>query len=161
VQTDVYRNFIDSLNSPATRKVYKQTLRYFCRYICIEEDNYDSLLEWLNSRDKKLLESHLIDYVLYLKESKKLSPNSMGVCLNPIRHFFKMNDILAVNWHKINKFQGRKHNVVEDRLYTREEIQRLLEVGDPRNKIMILLMASGGLRVGDYSKNANYDSASF
>jgi integrase len=152
VQTaQTYRNFIGSLSSPVTRKSYKQTLRYFCRYVNVEEDNYDALLEWIDSRVKKLLESDLIEYILHLKDIKKLSPNSVSAYLNPIRHFFKMNDILTVNWHKVNKFQGKKHNIVEDKPYTREQIQKLLEVGDLRDRVMLLLMVSAGCRVGALS----------
>jgi integrase len=150
-QTTVQRHFLNSLSSEVTRHVYTRGLRFFCRFIKVEENNYDVLLEWIISRDKKSLESAVIDYILYLKEDKKLAPYSVSTYLNPIRHFFKMNDIVSVNWGKVNKFQGKKYCRTQDRPYTREEILRLLEAGTLRDKIMILLMSSGGLRVGALS----------
>ena len=150
-QTTVQRHFLNSLSSEVTRHVYARGLRFFCRFIKVEENNYDVLLEWIISRDKKSLESAVIDYILYLKEDKKLAPYSISTYLNPIRHFFKMNDIVSVNWGKVNKFQGKKYCRTQDRPYTREEILRLLEAGTLRDKIMILLMSSGGLRVGALS----------
>jgi integrase len=150
-QTTVQRHFLNSLSSEVTRHVYTRGLRFFCRFIKVEENNYDVLLEWIISRDKKSLESTVIDYILYLKEDKKLAPYSVSTYLNPIRHFFKMNDIVTVNWGKVKKFQGKKYYRTQDRPYTREEILRLLEAGTLRDKIMILLMSSGGLRVGALS----------
>jgi integrase len=150
-QTTVQRHFLNSLSSEVTRHVYTRGLRFFCRFIKVEENNYDVLLEWIISRDKKSLESAVIDYILYLKEDKKLAPYSVSTYLNPIRHFFKMNDIVTVNWGKVKKFQGKKYCRTQDRPYTREEILRLLEAGTLRDKIMILLMSSGGLRVGALS----------
>jgi integrase len=150
-QTTVQRHFLNSLSSEVTRHVYTRGLRFFCRFIKVEENNYDVLLEWIISRDKKSLESAVIDYILYLKEDKKLAPYSVSTYLNPIRHFFKRNDIVTVNWGKVKKFQGKKYCRTQDRPYTREEILRLLEAGTLRDKIMILLMSSGGLRVGALS----------
>jgi integrase len=45
-------------------------------------------------------------------------------------------------------FQGKKHRSTLDRPYTRAEILKLLDAGNTRDKIIVLLMASDGLRIG-------------
>ena len=62
-----------------------------------------------------------------------------------------MNEITTLNWRKINRYQPEHEDCVEDRPYTREEIQRLLEAASPRDRAIILLMTSSGLRVGAIS----------
>ena len=46
---------------------------------------------------------------------------------------------------------GEHEKTVEDRPYTHSEIQTLIQHASPRNKAVILLMSSGGLRVGAIS----------
>jgi integrase len=46
---------------------------------------------------------------------------------------------------------GEYEKTVEDRPYTHSEIQTLIQHASPRNKAIILLMSSGGLRVGAIS----------
>ena len=58
-----------------------------------------------------------------------------------------MNDI-QLNWDKIRSYQGDADKQTEDRPYTHSEIATMLAHTSPRNKAIILVMASGGLRVG-------------
>jgi len=62
-------------------------------------------------------------------------------------HFFQMND-MTLNWSKLKKFKPKFRNVTEDRHYTREEIKRLIDIASLRDKCIILVMASAGLRRG-------------
>lgn len=147
--TGTERNFLYSLNSLHSRNKYRLNLRYFCKYINIEKDNYDELLLWSTSRDKKILESDIIDYIIHLRETRKLAPHTVSSYVNSVRHFFEMNDIIDLNWKKISKFKDKSYNSIEDRPYTREEIQLLLSsASTPREKVIILIMTSAGLRVG-------------
>jgi integrase len=59
-----------------------------------------------------------------------------------------MNDIINLNWKKIRSFLGEHERVAEDRPYTHSEIQTLLKYTSIRNRGIILLMCSGGLRLG-------------
>ena len=45
-------------------------------------------------------------------------------------------------------FQGEYVKRARDRAYTHEEISRILNVSDLRMKVIILLMASSGMRIG-------------
>lgn len=78
---------------------------------------------------------------------KGLSSNSISTRLNAIYHFYDMNDV-ALNKKKINMFKGEYSRKVVDRSYTHEEIKKVLDVSDLRCKVIVLLMASSGIRIG-------------
>jgi integrase len=61
--------------------------------------------------------------------------------------FYKINDVV-LNTTKIGKFMPEQRRVRKDRAYTHEEISKLLEFTDERMRVIILLLASTGMRVG-------------
>jgi hypothetical protein len=63
-----YREFVDSIRSPASRTLYLQALHYFMDYLRIPRDNYDKLLD----KDPKLIQMDITDFIKYLR-SKNLS----------------------------------------------------------------------------------------
>jgi heme oxygenase len=90
-------------------------------------DNYEKLLQ----KDPKLIASDIIDFIIYLKDHKKLAPASVGSDIAALRHFYDFNDI-DLRWKKINSFKGEYYNVTEDRPYTREEIKLLADRAELR-----------------------------
>ncbi|MFY9872326.1 MAG: site-specific integrase [Candidatus Nitrosopolaris sp.] len=72
--------------------------------------------------------------------------NSIKHYLNGVKSFLEFNEI-ALPWNKIAKFLP--DDVTNSyRSYTKEEIKKLLSIADPRDRCIILLMASSGIRVG-------------
>jgi site-specific recombinase XerD len=70
-----------------------------------------------------------------------------------LKHFFEMNDFVGMNWKKISKYMGEFYTVTEDRPYSREEIGQLVNAAHSlRDKAIILLLSSSGLRVGGLLK---------
>jgi integrase len=98
----------------------------------------------------------VLDYIIHLKKVAKpscgkarrgeLSVNSIKLYLAGIQSFLEFNDIV-LNWKKIAKYcpEQMANNL---RAYTKEEISKLLSVGNLRDRCLILLMASTGMRVG-------------
>jgi integrase len=78
---------------------------------------------------------------------KGLASNSISTMLNGIYHFYDMNDV-PLNKKKLNMFKGEFARKVVDKAYTHEQISNILNFSDLRMKVMILLMASSGLRIG-------------
>jgi integrase len=91
-------------------------------------------------------EQLLIDFIERLKQSKK-SFSRINTIFCTIKHLYVMNDI-RINERKIDKFLGERTCKIKDRAYTHEVIKKLIDVADIRVKIIILLMASTGMRVG-------------
>src|SRR5687767_4657552 len=106
-------------------------------------EDYDKLL----APDIPMIQSQLIDFIIYCKDTKQLSPSSIRGNVAAIKLFYEINDI-DLKWRKINRFQGEFYRVVEDRSYTHEEIKKMVNVADLRDKAVILLMASTGMRLG-------------
>ncbi len=141
-----YRNFVCSLKSSFTRNAYTKALLQFMKFRNISTSN-DLIKE-----DPRSLQSNIIDWLIHLKEVKKLSSASVTLYCAAIRHFYDMNDIVGLNWKKISSFIGERVKTVKDRPYSREEIFKLLDsANDKRLRIAILLMCSSGLRIGSIS----------
>jgi integrase len=132
-----------SLKSPNTSKIYTVALNDFMRYR--KATNLSELLE--NETKTKLLESDIIEFLVYLKLERKTSWSFRNVRLSAIKHFYRMNDI-ELNWFKISKYLGEYNKVAHDRAHTTEEIQQLLTKCDDRMRVVILLLASTGMRIG-------------
>jgi hypothetical protein len=65
-QQSPYREFVDSIKSPASRTLYVQALHYFMDYLRIPRDNYDRLLD----KDPKLIQMDIKDFIILLKNKK-------------------------------------------------------------------------------------------
>lgn len=134
-----YENFINSLQSEATKEIYRARLGLFLA--AIKEKNYARL-----AKVKPLvLQEKLIAFINDLR-SKNASYSTMRGYISAVRHFCVMNDI-TLNWSKIAKFAGENKRIVEDRIYTREEIQKMLDKCDERKRVMLLILMTG-MRIG-------------
>ena len=102
---------------------------------------YTSLLQTSNIEDK--IKVYILDIV-----NRELSSSTMKIFLAAVKNFFEMNDIENIKWRKLKRFMGEKTPENEDRCYSHEEIQTLLNIADLRLKVTILLMASSGMRIG-------------
>ena len=141
LEGEAYCNFVKTLRSPHTKKTYISSLITFMKYKKFTSTNQLLLGE------TKLIQSYIIECILYLKETNGLSSQTLTVFTAALKHFYNMNDII-LNWKKINSFIGELVRTVKDRAYSRKEIEEVLEKCDERKRVMILLQTSAGLRIG-------------
>ena len=132
---DVYLNFINSIKSDITKKIYEYNLKLFMEFCGVEK--FEDLIGQQNQ---------IITYLMSLRD-EKLSYNSISTRLNAIYHFYDMNDI-SLNKKKIKMFKGEYTRKIVDRAYTDKDIKKILDVSDLRTKTIVLLMASSGIRIG-------------
>jgi integrase len=135
-------NFVESLKSAKTKENYIHSVGYLQDFLKVSRDDYLSLL----TGDPLLIQSRIIDFITCCK-SKGLAPATIHVNLAAVKHFYEMNDI-ELKWKKIHRYEGEMHRVVEDRAYTHDEIKRMVDVADIRDKALVLLLASTGMRLG-------------
>jgi integrase len=166
---EYYRNFKNSCKTVATFESYNNKLNKYMKYRGYTE--YSQLVD--PNKDVRLIESDIIDFIVYLKE-KHYRYQSRCAYLNAICHFYNVNDEVAIRRKKISRFLGSEDDdqdmmtvggggsgggpvvegtegiigIGEDKPYTTEQISKLLQVSDERTKVMVLLMASAGLRLG-------------
>ncbi len=138
-----YVNFVSSLKSSITRKAYVIRLKNYLRSPTISFSTFDELL----SRDRCTIEQGIIDILINMRYKLQLSFSAQNMFLCALIHFFSINDV-TINRKKIKKFMSESENKYEYRSYTAEEIGRLLLTCDERERAIILILSSTGMRVG-------------
>ena len=93
-----------------------------------------------------LIEHNIIEFIVDMKAKGK-GDSAIHNYTAAVLAFYKINDIV-LDVTRINKFIPAQKKVKKDRAYTHEEISKLLETADERMRVIILLMASSGIRVG-------------
>ena len=147
----VYFNFINSIHSPATLRNYEFVLNKFMQYHKVQ--NIDQLLSLggdtttANTTNFTGIEDKVIDWLVYLRST--ITYGSRYMYMSALLSFYEVNDT-ALRKKRIARFLGvqstRKHN---DRAYTTEEIKKMLDhATDIRTKVIVLLLASSGIRLG-------------
>ena len=137
-------NVTEGLKSPQTKQTYRLAFEHFLK-VTVKNDDLRAILD----TKQNVIESKVIDHIIYLRDVKKLSYWSIQVYCSGILHFFKMNDI-SLNVDKIKRFlpQDESEHYATDRPYSVTEIELIKEKCDVRSKVIVLLMASTGMRIG-------------
>jgi integrase len=150
----LYRNFIHSLRTQSTRSSYLSNLRYYMEFLNVKT------LKELIDKPQKIIEADIKDYLVYLRNEKKLSHSTAKTYLAPIRKFYYVNSDYNFKWDLIISYLGNDDTDdddndedidldQEDRPYTRSEVQKIFNAAqDIRVKIIISLLCSAGLRHG-------------
>jgi integrase len=132
--------FFNSIKSKDTRGKYSS---YFKKYVEITGIDTASLL---SEKDPRVIERQIIDFINKLKNEGK-NWGAIHNYVSMILAFYKINDIV-LNTAKISKFMPEQRKVKKDRSYTHEEISKMLEICDERTRVIVLLLASTGMRIG-------------
>jgi integrase len=144
LEGQAYLNFVNSIHSSESRYQYEYSVRKYMKHLNIT--NVEELLK--NAREPRLIEARIIDYIVMLRNPPhSLNYSTVNAYLAAILAFYLMNDVV-LNKKKIGKYLGEHVTSHKDRAYTTEEISRALSVCDERMKVIILLLASSGLRIG-------------
>src|SRR5947209_7125703 len=143
--------WLESIKSKSTLYAYIIHLSLYCKFHNV---NPDQLIQLNNSAGQ--LKTMVLNHIIHLKKIAKqsagkprkgeISVNSIKLYLSGVKSFLEFNEI-PLPWKKIAKFYP--DDVTNPyRSYTKDEIKKLLSVADPRDRCIILLMASSGIRVG-------------
>ncbi|MGB7557464.1 MAG: hypothetical protein WBM37_03015, partial [Nitrososphaeraceae archaeon] len=92
-------NYVNSIKSPATRKIYTTLLRQFLEFCNLQET--EELLTRLG--DPRQIESRIIDFIVSARDRVTYSYSSLK--LAAILAFYSIND-LQLNRKKLGKFLG-------------------------------------------------------
>ena len=152
IEYDPCKLWLESLKTKSTMDAYTIHLSLFCKFHNTDPDQLIKLNDSVTQ-----LKTMILNYIIHLKKVAKRSagkPKRGELSVNSIKHylitgvksFLEFNEI-ALPWTKIAKFLP--DDVTNSyRSYTKEEIKKLLSVADPRDRCIILLMSSSGIRVG-------------
>ena len=148
-----YLNFINALKSKTTKTDYTKRLKYFMDFLGLKQEDYSELI---TNKDKKWIENSIKNFLVYLRNERKISYKSASHYLDAIKKFYYVNSDYDFKWKLIKMYLGDDDDVDDDsitaednRPYTKKEIQTMLKTAtDIRVKIIILLMSSSGIRMG-------------
>ena len=96
----LYRNFIYSIKTRATRENYLKFLRYYMKFLDIEN------LRELIDKPQKIIESYIKEYLVYLRKERKISYVTANTYLVPIRKFYYVNSDYQFKWDLITSYLG-------------------------------------------------------
>ncbi|MDA4127325.1 MAG: site-specific integrase [Thaumarchaeota archaeon] len=139
------KEFLKGFRSESTKETYQKKLLQFLNHIGVEPDQFLARTK----KNPKWAERQIIDYVEARKE--QVSGSTIRQLRDALKHFYEMNDMEdAVNWPKIVKMMPRAKKIGTDRSPTVEEVRKIIENSDLRTKCIVLIMCSGGVRVGAF-----------
>lgn len=149
---------VDGITAAATRQTYRSVFSLFLERNKIKDRH------WLLQQHPRFIEAQIIDHIRFLSEERQLTAGSISVAVAAIFHFFEMNDVI-LNKRKVTRFIPEEQTSSKDRAYKHEEILHMLLKCDERSRVIILLMASTGMRIGaipglqigDLEEIAKYD----
>src|SRR6476661_1393529 len=96
-----YNNFIDSINSAATRRIYQTSIRLYLQYLKLS--NPDDLL---SIKDPQVIESQISRYLVDLRK-RDLSHAIKAVYMSAIISFYEMNYV-TLSRKRISKYLGER-----------------------------------------------------
>lgn len=131
--------------SERTKQAYTHNINEFLAHYRITD------LTPLKEYSPKVLKQMVKDYIIHLRDNRKLSGSSISLYVAAIAHFFYIirDDDYKIDWKKVRLEIPPSENIRRDRAYTIEEIQKMLSVcSRTREKVIVLLLVSTGLRIG-------------
>jgi hypothetical protein len=161
IELDPLEEFFSAIKNPLTKDRYEKRLRMFFDFLKLEGDLSKQAKEFLKKamQDKPefVWATYKINEYMHFQklraEKGEIQESTLPNYYKPIKLFCDENNIV-LNWKKISRRipKGKRH--ANDRAPTREEIITILGYHDPRIKVIVLFMVSGGFRVGawDYLK---------
>lgn len=140
--------FTNSIHTPKTEKTYVYNLQQFLNYTGFTPERMLEIPK--NSKDVTQNECFTIvqNYIQYLVKKKGLAPQTVNTFIAAIKLFFESNGVMLPFWTTISKLKGKREPVVIDRVYSKEEVKALLDHAGLRDKVIILILLSTGMRVG-------------
>jgi len=164
IRSKPYQLFSDSIKNKETARRYKNLLYTFLKLIP-NQIYQDTLGEIPQDKERDTLAKFFVELArkdsdiasniiaAYIKEDKKridsgeISPQTLPNHIKPIKALLDSNRI-PIHWKSLTRLFPRITRGSNDRAYTREEMQRMLEVAnDITDKVIILMFSSGGFRL--------------
>jgi hypothetical protein len=163
-RSEPYQLFLDSIRSPETLRRYKTHLHSFLKLIP-NQIYIENLGKSPKDREAITLAKFFVELArkdmdlasdviaAFIKEDKKrvtsgeISSQTIPNHIKPIKVLLDANRV-PIHWKSLHKLLPRREAKSKDRAYTKEEIQKMLEVtNDITDKVIILLFSSGGFRL--------------
>jgi hypothetical protein len=136
-----FMNLARAIHTTAYMRIAIVTVRKYLRYL--QKDKPSKLI----IKNKSVAEKQLSDYLT----NSTIRNASKRVEFAMLKLFYTQNDVI-LNWAKISKQIGKRERS-RNRGYIKEEIAKILEFArDIRDRVVILVLASTGMRIEGLAK---------
>jgi hypothetical protein len=98
---NAYDNFINTIKSDFTKRGYIFSIKKYMAYLNISHIN-DLLTSFFS--DPLTIQKKIIEYIVHLKNDKKLSAITINQYVAAVIHFYLVNDIITLNRKKIGMY---------------------------------------------------------
>jgi integrase len=147
LQGPALSKFLGAIRSPFTSRVYLRCIQEFIQFLYANEMIQAKTVDAILTRDPDLVEQWILAWISEQKE-QGLSVSIMHVRKSAVKLFYDVNKVQGgIPWKIIAKSMGENRKL-RDRPYSREEIRKILDKADFRARVVILLLASTGMRIG-------------
>lgn len=159
---DPYHAFVDSIKNKETLRKYDHRLYAFLKLVpsslyqehlgkSPKNTDKETLAEFfvmLAEKDSKLTQNVIAAFIKEIRkkvEDGSMSPNTFPNHIKPIRRLLDANSV-PIHWKSLQRLYPRGA-VTQDRAYSREELQQMMDVAiDLTDKVIITLASSAGFR---------------
>lgn len=142
-----YQNFTDALDqqSPETKRTYLESFRLWLKF------NNAKDADTLELHDPPSIQQKIKDFMQDLRENNT-SYSTANKAFWAVRKFYAANQVM-INWDWVELFKPKRGpSEQDDRPYTKHEvlisINKADHLKDLRSKAAIMIMATGGVRIG-------------
>jgi len=136
-------------SSPSSLVVYVSHLRKFCEWYGVDPNGVVAEFYVNGEVSTKAIDKFLstLDDYIGMLQSEGVSPSSVNVAVHSVRTFLKVNGIYIPPVPR-----PRVYTKYYDRAPTPEELSKLIDIADLREKVVISMLALGGFRIGTLAK---------
>lgn len=136
---DPYFHLIPLQKELSIRKYSRRTIKSYLRY------NRDLLL-FTGKKPEEIVNEDIKKYLYYMVEKKKVSTSTLNIIINALK--FYCGEILKKKF--IYEVKRPKKDKKLPVVLSREEVKKILQITENiKHKAILMLMYSGGLRVGE------------
>jgi integrase len=142
--------FFRTYDSPNTIHNYRAYLKnYFKTFYKGEKKDFNLEVECEKYFEKK--RDYKDDVEKFYETIKHRPPKSVIVLTSVVKTFLEYNDIelLSSFWKRLCGRKRGNRALTQDRIPTREELQEIFSVMNPRGRAFYMVLASSGMRGGE------------
>ena len=144
-----YQNFLDRLDNkePLTKNKYIRDFNLYLNFLKVKDPNLLLTKRYYSPQELERIEDKIIGYINFQKRQGLIQSTIKGRKF--AIEFFYLANRINLNWKHISGYIPRPNKAKEDKAYTIEDIQKMLEVANgERDRFMLFLLSSTGMRIG-------------
>jgi integrase/uncharacterized protein YeeX (DUF496 family) len=143
---DVVENWLNNVayshsRSKGTPSKYRTRLAVFCSFINASPEQIKAEYDTLDEKQYKRKYGEILRAFISHLSVQEYAPNTVNSYVVAVKSFFKYNDLPLAFVPT-----AKTHVLYHNRDITKEEIQQILAVSNPREKAFFAMMAQSGLR---------------